>query len=546
VAAALLASIGLLATPASKTLAERPKLVIVVTVDQLPFSYFTRFSKNLDAKGIFERIASKGASYIDCNHGSAFTITGPGHATLATGAYPCVHGVIDNRWFVRALGEVENVVFDETVETIGSTSASGASPRKLLVPTLGDALKLAEGENAKVFSLGLKDRAAIFSAGRLADGAFWFDSDSGNWVTSTAYRKDLPGYLRLLNEAKGAASFAGKSWEPLLPEEAYHLHRPDLNDVEKPINEISVEFPHTLPAADNEHYYYQLAASPFFNQYVLASSAAIIENEQLGKDETPDLLCINLSSNDYVGHNFGPYSKEVEDMFYRTDLQLGKFAEVLDATVGKDEWILAISSDHGVGANPVYARKLGLLARQDPLKDFERVQAILESQLSARFGALDDEQPTYVSNVVSNQVYLRERHPNLAGNRFAEAQRLVRTILLAHPSIVAAATRNDLLASGGAGGRIRRTLFRAFHPDRSGDVLFVLGPYQYTTFGYSASHGSPWRYDTHVPMMFLGKGVSGKFDRPVDPTMLAPTLARLLRIPPPAAAFAEPLHEILP
>jgi len=530
----------------SEVLAERPKLVVVVTVDQLPYSYFTRFGDNLDARGVFRRVATEGASYIDCNYGSAFTITGPGHATLSTGDNPCVHGIIDNRWYVRSLGEVENVVFDENVETIGASDATGASPRKLLAPTLGDALKLAEGDGAKVFSLGLKDRAAIFSAGRLADGAFWFDSKHGAWVTSTAYRKDVPGYLRKTSEIVNADSFAGQVWEPLLADKAYKPLRPDDSEVEAPLNEISAAFPHTLPAADHEHYYYQLAASPFFNQYVLLSAEAIVTNEQMGKDATPDLLCISLSSNDYVGHNFGPFSKEVEDMFYRTDLQLGRFADVLDAKVGKGEWVMAISSDHGVGANPVYAAKLGLLAKVDPLGDLERVQAILESQLAARFGALDDDQPTYVTNVVSNQVYLRERHPNLAVGRFAEAQRLVRTIMLAHSSVVAAATRDDLLASGGAGGILHQKLFRAFHPDRSGDVLFVLAPYQYKTFGYSASHGSPWRYDTHVPMMLLGGDANGSFDRPVDPTMLAPTLARLLKIPPPAAAFSEPLHETLP
>lgn len=528
--------------------AQPPRLVVVVTVDQLPFSYFERFHRNLDPNGLFARIARDGVSYSDCKYDHACTYTGPGHATISTGAYPEIHGIIDNSWYDRGTKAVINCVADPTVEVVGATSGSGASPVNLLVPTLGDALKLAYGEQAKVFSIGVKDRAAILTAGRLADGVFWMN-DLGGWVTSSAYGKSIPGYLRQLSEAKAADQFAGQEWTLLYPAARYQQHRDDNDALETPSYGMTAEFPHQLPAADDSQYYSRMKSSPFCNQYVLASATTILEDEQLGRDDTPDLLFVNLSSNDYVGHSFGPYSLEVEDMFYRTDLQLGAFAEVLDSQVGRGNWTLAFSSDHGVAPNPQYAERLGLLAKAKPLGDSSRVKALLESQLEIRFGILDDDDPSYVESVRPTQIYLRETHPNLIGDRFAEAQRMVRTLLLAHPSVAAAYTREELI-SGEGHGSLRTLIGRAFHPDRSGDVAFALGPYQYDNGSMTASHGSPWRYDRHVPLMLLGRGVKrGEANRPVvpsrsvDPSSLAPTLSRILAMPAPAAAHSGPLNE---
>lgn len=540
--------------------AEPPRLVVVVSVDQFAYDYLARFSDNFSDQGLFRRVAAEGASYLQCHHQHAYTYTAPGHAVQLTGTYPRAHGVIDNEWFDRQLGRVRYCVEDKSVRVLGATSTKGMSPRSLLVDTVGDRLKQATGGKAKVFGVAIKDRASILMTGHKADAAFWLDANQ--WVTTDYYRPDLPGYLRVLNEGRAIERFHGQRWELLLPLAAYHNVGPDKNDWESPPRGLTSEFPHILAAAGAppfkdatgqpidpaKTFGDQVLASPFGNDYTLEAAREVLRGEALGTDDTPDLLCINLSSNDYVGHAFGPHSHEVEDMTYRTDRQLGEFARFVDQQVGAGRWTFCLTADHAVAPVPAYARKyFNLDAERAPLPK-PRIAKELEERLRLRLGVAAGG-PTLVQSTDEFQVYLRHDHPALAG-RLAEARRIAREWVAEQPRVHLAVTLDQL--DDLTQHPLLPALRRAAHAERSGDVLWVFDPYVIPgdrvnpANDRGTTHGSPWPYDTHVPLLLFGSGiVRGRFERPVSPACLASTVAGLVGVPAPAGNVESPLHEAL-
>lgn len=538
-----------------------PRLVVVVSVDQLCQDYLIRFQDNFPAAGesFFRSVLDRGAWYSHCHHAHAFTVTAPGHSVQLTGAYPSTNGVIGNDWFDRTTGKSRYCVSDSTVRIVGIAEGKPMSPRVLLVDTVGDRLKLATNGEAKVIGVAIKDRAAILMSGHLADAAYWLEKNQ--WVTSTYYRRDLPGYLRNLNEGRAIEQYRGQTWELMLPREKYHNQGPDDNEFENPPDGFTTAFPHALakegqltPNAFGD----QVLFSPFGNDYTLLAAREIIVHEKLGADAVPDLLAINFSSNDYVGHAFGPLSYEAEDMTYRTDRQLAEFMEFLDERVGKDFWTLALTADHGVAPIPEMVAKQSepgqqsLPAKRNPLGDLKTVQGLLESLVRKELKIKDppegEPRTKIILELEANQVYLNHDLPALAG-QFADAQRVIRDWLLAQPYIAAAATRDELQSGGNH--RLLQQMRLSFHPNRSGDVLFVYTPYSIPGFPATGkpkgtTHGSPWHYDTHVPLLLIGQGIApGCYDRRVSPACLAPTASRLLGVDSPGGCVEEPLHESL-
>jgi predicted AlkP superfamily pyrophosphatase or phosphodiesterase len=528
--------------------ADRPRLVVVVSVDQLCQDYLIRFADNFSDEGAFRRINHEGACYTQCHHRHAFTVTGPGHAVQLTGSYPSQHGIVGNNWFDRATGKDIYCCDDSSVQLIGLPAAKGVSPRKLLVETVGDVLKLANRGRSKVYGVAIKDRVAMLMAGHNADSAFWLEDNL--WTTSTYYRSDLPGYLRVLNEPQATERFRGQAWNLLLANEKYHNTGPDKNTWENPPKGFTSEFPHKLPPPGQltPLEFGDLAViSPFGNEVTLEAARAVIAGEQLGQDDVPDLLCINLSSNDFVGHAFGPHSLEVEDMTYQTDRQLGDFLRYLDYQVGPGHWTFGLTADHGVAPIVEYAQQLRLPAQRSPLGNAAAVKAKLEARLRERLSAPPPDKPL-VQKVEDYQIFLDPAHPALHApgqpDKFELAQRIVRDWLLEQPSVVAGFTREDLVR-GASEGKLFQQVQRTFHPRRSGDVLFVLAPYC-VPGAKGTTHGSPWHYDTHVPLLLVGCGVQrGAFSRPVSPACLASTVAELVGVDYPSANVEEPLREAL-
>ncbi|TVP94874.1 MAG: alkaline phosphatase family protein [Planctomycetaceae bacterium] len=588
VAVLCLAAVGLIAScllpgafaesPDSPPVAsDKPRLIVVVSIDQLCQDYLIRFQDNFPTdpeESFFARVLQQGAWFPNCHHAHAFTYTAPGHSVQLTGAHPAGTGVIANDWFDRETGRSRYCVSDPTVGIVGLPDGKPMSPRVMLVDTVGDQLKLATGGQAKVFGVAIKDRAAILMSGHRADGAYWLEKNQ--WVTSTYYRDNLPGYLRVLNDGNAIDRYRGLTWELLLPRERYHNQGDDDNEFENPPKGFTAAFPHRLAAAgegDTNAFGDQVLFSPFGNDYTLMAARQIIESEQLGADDIPDLLAINFSSNDYVGHAFGPLSFEVEDMTYRTDRQLAEFVRYLDTQVGADRWTVVITSDHGVAPIPeMIAQRGGPAAigpgeavtgpKRNPLGSLTEVRGKLTELLrqDPHLGRLmetltrDDtaaeiaELPLILA-MDHSQVFLNHAHPALQGPAKLIAQRAVRDWLIAQPYVAIAATREDLLGGGGTG--VMEQLQRSFHPGRSGDVLFAYTPYSIpgsssaTAKPTGTTHGSPWHYDTNVPLLWVGRGINpGRYDRRVTPAQIAPTVARMLGVNDPGGCVSEPLHEV--
>jgi predicted AlkP superfamily pyrophosphatase or phosphodiesterase len=524
--------------------AEAPRLIVSVSVDQFCQDYLIRFHDNFADDGLLARVRQDGASYPNCHHRHAYTVTAPGHAVQMTGADPGTNGIIGNDWYDRASGKNRYCVADSDVEVVGISEGKPMSPKNLLVDTVGDMLKGATGGKGKVIGVAIKDRAAILMSGRRADAAYWLEKNK--WVTSTYYRSDLPGYLRVLNEQDAISQYAGESWSLSLPADRYH-NGPDDGKFENPPTNFTNQFPHTLAKAGElaaDKFGDQVLFSPFGNDYTLLAAREIIEGESLGADNATDILTINFSSNDYVGHAFGPYSLEVEDMTYRTDRQLGEFARWLDQRIGAGRWTMTLTADHGVCPIPELAAQSHLPAKRNPLGPLDQVQPKLEAELRKSI-EVEPDQESLVVKVDEHQVFLREGHPKLAGENWEFAQRLVRDWLIRQPYVAYARTREDLLAS--SSDKLDTMLRRSFHPGMSGDVVYVLTPYCITGgLGKGTTHGSPWHYDTNVPMLLVGNGIeNGVFHRRVSPACVASTVARLVGVNAPAANAEEPLSEAL-
>lgn len=532
------------AVVASAADATKPRLVVVVSIDQFPTEYLTRMRKGFAADGFFNAVTERGASFVECHHSHAFTITGPGHSVLCSGASPGATGIIDNDWFDRTTGKTMYCVSDPSVRLVGANGDKSMSPKNLEVGTLGDQMKLATNGRSKVLGVALKDRASILMAGHMADAAYWFDANSNSWVTTTYYRPALPDYLRAYNETGRAQAYAGKDWNLLLDEKLYDLYYPDNAPFETNVAGIGRSFPRTLPKADAKDYWKAMPTSPYGSEMTLEVARLVTEEEKLGQDDDTDLLCINLSSNDYIGHAFGPYSLEVQDMTYRTDRMLGAFTTFLDERVGAGRWTLALSSDHGVAPVPEHAVAMRLPARRVPSEHFEALKKSMEETLVKHFGSPAGEKKKYIRHLDSNMAYLDADLPELAGTRFAEAQGLVRDALLQDDAIYCAYTRDELTDGGNETELFVRTRL-SFNQRRSGDVLFCMKPY-YIAGATTATHGSPWAYDTHVPLLWLGAGIRpGMYESTVSPAHLGPTMAKLLGVEAPSGATVEALGEVL-
>ncbi|MDD4891151.1 MAG: alkaline phosphatase family protein [Phycisphaerae bacterium] len=535
---------------------DRPRLVVLVVIDGLGYERLMSVRDNFAAKGAFHKMLDSGAVYTNCHHRHAFTETAVGHATMLTGAYPSANGIVGNSHWDRELDDIFPAVWDPTSLLVGlpagfkqpmykigtgeaaTSQPAGMSPRNLLAATVGDMLKLSTQKKARVFGLSAKDRAAILTAGHAADGAFWFNSKSGNWITSRHYMAELPAYLTEFNRSRGFAAWAEKTWTPLLAKDKYRTYRDDDYAYEEAWP-FTAGFPHEITTSSPKAYSEAMLTSPYGNEMILDVARMVIQKEQLGVDDVPDLLAVSFSCNDYVHHGFGPFSLEAQDMTLRTDLMIGELAAALDRQC-KGAWTMVVTADHGFSESPEWLEEFGLPAARGALSGYDK---LLEAKLVKAFGEPADKR-SYIMFASGDEVFLRRDLPELAGEKYLQAQRVVRDALLELKPVVAAYTRETLLATGATDGLLAQ-LRRTFYPRLSGDVLFVTIPSnpQSTT---PANHGTPWPHDTHVPLMLLGEGIKpGRFTRDVCPTDIAPTLSRLLDIPAPTSCQAEALHEAI-
>jgi predicted AlkP superfamily pyrophosphatase or phosphodiesterase len=513
----------------------RPRLAVVIVIDQFRYDYLSRFEDLFDEReGAFLRLRRQGAYFENATYAHATTYTGPGHAHVLSGGYAYETGMVGNRWFDRATGKVVAIAGDPSSHLVGGQGdeSEGTSPRNLLGTTVGDELVL-DGRS-KVVTMALKSRAAILLGGKLGK-AYWFDEKAGGFATSTYYASALPPWVEAWNARKIAASFAGKSWTPLVPESAFARSSEDDMPWEGEVYGLGRTFPHPISGNDS------VCMSPFGNDLELDFARAAIEGEKLGSHAGPDLLAVSLSANDEVGHTFGPMSREVLDMTVRTDLQLGAFLRWLDATVPGS--LVVLTADHGASPIPEYMARLGVEAHRIKKKE---LAAAVDKELSLRFG-----EAKWVVALEDPSVYLDWKRIDEKKLSHEEVEDAAARALATVPGIAGTFTRTQLLHGENGGTALGRSYQLAFFPERSGDVLLVTKPYsfwgKYAEKDYGDSHGSPYGYDAHVPLVFMGPGVQPGIVRDsVALDGLAPTLASLLGVDAPPCAEGKVLERVFP
>ena len=533
---------------------KRPRLVLLIVVDQFRYDYLERFGDLFVPNGI-KRLMRDGASWTQSNYDHMPTYTAPGHGTMMTGAYPAESGIIGNEWLDRASGKRITSVTDESVKVLGGGPTEiGSSPSRLMASTVGDEMRLATNDRAKVIGISVKDRSAILPAGRHANAAYWFSTSTGNMESSTYYFKQLPAWVNIFNSARPADKYFGARWERLLPEKEY-LRRagPDSPPWEAVTARGDTNaFPHVITggaAGPGTDFYWALDASPFTNEVLLSFTEQAITNEQLGQDDDTDVLTVSFSANDYVGHRYGPYSQELMDSVLRVDQDIAKLLDFVDAHVGLANTLIAFTADHGVAPIPEHAAALGLGGARIQAND---LFTTIGKALSARYPHDDyllrfKEGNTTREWLINSNLYFNYdalRRDNVNVDEFSQA---VCAAALTVPGIARCFTRIQLMRGAiSITDPIERRALHGFYPARSGDAVLVTDPFKYLADTITATHGTPYSYDTHVPMIIMGPGINaGRYLEAASPTDIAPTLAALLRITPPSNSVGRVLMEAL-
>lgn len=526
----------------------KPRLVVLISIDQFRADYLTRFEdlfvppRTATGVGGFRYLMERGAWFVDAHHDHIPLATGPGHSIHFTGAPPYKSGIVGNDWYDRTLKRSVYCVEDDSSPIVGTdTKMMGISPEHLRVTTVGDELKMATGGRGKVFGIALKDRAAVLMAGHLADGTYWFDDTNGNWITSRYYRKDgtLPDWVRALNAKHLPAAYLGKQWtlSPDIPADALdRLWVPPGKDgatwpqtYASDRNGIGTAFPHTI-AAGKTHVYQGFTTTPFANGFVLDSALELVRQEKLGQDDTLDILAVNLSSNDYIGHAYGPDSAEVLDVTVRTDRQLAAFFNALGRAVpgGLGSVTLVVTADHGAAPNPENMRASGLRAGNWPP---QAAVAAAKAALTEAFGEGD-----WVIGYIEPYLWLNHDALDARHIPHERAEDVAAAALEKLPGIYAAYERHNILAGLLPRTDIARHVSLGFHPEVSGDILLVSQPFWYPgSTSKGTSHAEPYAYDTHVPLLVAGTGVRpGIYTDRVSTLDIAPTLSFLLHVQQPS------------
>lgn len=542
---------------------KRPRLVLLVVVDQFRYDYLERFDDLFGPNG-FKRLLRDGASWNQSNYDHMPTYTAPGHATMMTGAYPAETGIIGNDWPDRTTGKSVSSVSDTTVTLLGGTpNEAASSPRRLMCSTLGDELRLATNDRSKVIGISVKDRSAILPAGRHANAAYWFSTNSGNMVSSTYYFNELPNWVVTFNNTHPADKYFGMKWQRLLPESEY-LKRagadsPPWENVGNIAGDTNA-FPHTITGGATtagRAFYNALDYTPFSNDLLLSFAEQAIVNEQLGRDEDTDVLSVSFSANDYVGHRYGPYSQEVMDITLRTDRQIASLLDFVNARVGLTNTVVIFTADHGVAPIPEHAAALGLGGARLQGPD---VIGAIRSAITARYNPQNktpDPTTDYISKYeyagaqrdafTNGNIYFNYAALKRDGVDLNEITSLAGQAALTVPGIARFFSRDQLQrGETSITDPIERRALHGFYPSRSGDLVLIPEPYKYLGESITATHGSPYSYDTNVPTIIMGSGINpGRYYEAASPADIAPTLSALLGITRPSAATGRVLIEAL-
>jgi predicted AlkP superfamily pyrophosphatase or phosphodiesterase len=516
-----------------------PKLIVGIVIDQMRYDYLYRFMAKFGNDG-FKRLMSQGHNCRNANYNYAPTYTGPGHASIYTGTPPGIHGIIGNNWYDRVKGKSVYCTDDKTVSTVGAPGNAGQmSPRNMIANTITDEVHQASNGYSKVIGVALKDRGAILPAGHTANAAYWYDA-SGSWITSTYYMKELPAWVDKFNKKELAQKYMSQNWNTVLPLDQYIESSEDNNKYESKFKgETAPVFPHHLPelmAANGN--LDMIRSTPFGNSLTKDFAIEAINEESLGKGFATDFLTISFSSTDYVGHAYGPHSIELEDTYIRLDKDLAELLKFLDGYIGKDNVLLFLTADHAVLDVPQY-----LIDRKIPAGYFDYHLAIdsLKHTLRAKYG------DTLVLAYANQQIYLNQPVIDSKNIQQNKLEQEIADFLIRFPGVASCVTAHALKNTSFEDVDLRSFVQKGYQPKRSGDVMIILQPAwiesEKTT---GTTHGSPYSYDTHVPLLWYGWGIhAGSSTEPVHTIDIAPTISMLLNIPFPDGCTGKPIPAVV-
>jgi len=515
---------------------DRPKLVVGIVVDQMKMEYLYRFSNDLSDNG-FKRLMNNGYVFQNVQYNYMPTYTGPGHASIYTGTTPATHGIVGNEWFSRKSGKDMYCTDDATVKTVGDgTKAEGEmSPRNLLSTTITDELRLATNFRGKVIGMSLKDRGAILPAGHFANWAFWY-SKTGAFISSTFYGATLPDWVTDFNNEKHYMPYINKGWELLKPAATYDESLADDNLYEGKLNGAKPVFPYNLKEMYEKNDAGIIRATPFGNDLLEEFAKKAIEKEELGKDDSTDFLTVSFSSTDYVGHNLGPRSMELQDTYLRLDLTIADFLNYLDKTVGKGNYLVFLTADHAGAENAKFLSDNKYNVTNIEPKE---IKAALKKFSTDTFG--DDVLLNYSNfNLFFNREIIKTK-----GLDLQKVKQAFKDFLMTQDQVKRVYTEEEILAATGNDFYLN-FIAKGYDPIQDGDLV-VLDKPGYIEYGATGtSHGTAYTYDTHVPLIFYGWNIKkGETHDRKEITQIAPTLAQKLKVAFPNGTEAKVLVEIL-
>ncbi len=525
---------------------ESPDLVVGLILDQIRPDYLYKYWDQYEEGG-FKRLVNDGMVFRNAYFRHLQTSTGPGHAAQLSGASPMVHGLLGNSWYVRELDRNINVIEDvgSGYQGVGSQPdyPGEKSPNNMLTTTVGDELFMFTGERSKTVGISRKDRGAILPAGHTGD-AYWYESATGNFITSTFYMDELPGWLQEFNDRNLPQEYLARTWEPLLPIEQYVQSRPDDNPYEGTFPGIDTPtFPVDLAYLVEEHDQGPglLNATPFADELLFKLAVAALEGEELGRGDVTDILSISLSAPDAIGHRFGPASKQVQDYYLRADRYLAGFLDYLDREFGMENVLIFLTADHGAVYIPEYMSDLGIPTGHTEfgVSAGGQVAQAIRDYMEEAYGE------DFLLAFSNQNLYLDHDYIDQNGLDHAAVQKDIKRFALSLDQVGGAITADALNNQEFTEG-IRARAMHAFHQQRSGDVVVWLKPQTHGSGTGGTGHGSPWVYDTHIPLIFFGYDIpAGQSNQKAYVSDIASTVSVYLNSPFPSGNIGNPLNDLM-
>lgn len=517
----------------------RPKLVVGIVIDQMRYDYLIKFYSKYGENG-FKKIMNNGYNLQNVHFNYIPTYTAVGHASIYTGTTPTNHGIIGNNWYDKFEKKSIYCVDDNNYKTIGAETGGEKSPYRMLTTTVTDQLKLAQNMNGKNLGISIKDRSAILPAGHTANAAYWFEGgETGKFITSSFYMNELPEWVNDFNNSGIANSYLEKTWDTYYNINTYNETIADHNKFEEPFKgKESPSFPYNLAELRKTNNNYDLLkAVAYGNDFTTDFVKAAILGENLGKSEFTDFIAISYSSTDYVGHQFGVDSKEVEDSYIRIDKNIEELIQFLDAEIGQDNYTLFLTADHAAVQVPSYLQTLKIPGGYFDNKKFK---AFVNNITKSRFNSSE-----LVEDISNNQLFFNKEKIKELQLYILEVEQVLADEILNFETVYKSVGAHTLQSTSFTSG-ILQTLQNGYNQKLSGDVLFVLNP---TTISYpevGSTHGSGYSYDTHVPLIFYGQGIKqGKSNKYYPIIDIAPTISSLLKIEQPNGTTGKTITEVL-